>query len=120
MKKYFMKGTNDEVQFGDIIQLDLTKRTESGKVKHKHFECELQPGIADYLVEEDVLEVRESKEKPVKQTIINFEFDTKDKGSGFDVDKENYIECLFEGLSKDLDSLCEAFKELKKSLQCKA
>lgn len=120
MKKYFMKGTNDEVQFGDIVQLDLTKRTESGKVKHKHFECELQPGIADYLVEEGVLEVRESKEKPAKQTIIDFEFDTKDKGSDFDVDKENYIECLFEGLSKDLDSLCEAFKELKKSLQCKA
>lgn len=119
MKKYFMKGTNNEVQFGDIIQLDLTKRTEEGKVRHKHFECEFQPGIAEYLVEEEVIEERETKEKPVKQTIINFEFDTKDKGSDFDVDKKNFIDGLFADLSKELDNLTAAFEEFKKQYQCK-
>ena len=64
MKRYFMKGTGDEIQFGDIIKLDLTKETSRGTVKHRHLEVEFLPGIVDYLVEEDVIEVKEFMEEP--------------------------------------------------------
>lgn len=64
MKRYFMKGTGDEIQFGDIIELDLTKETDGDTVKHRHLEVEFLPEIVDYLVEEDIIEVKEFKFEP--------------------------------------------------------
>lgn len=117
MKKYFMKGTNDEVQFGDVIQLDLTKN-ENGKLKHKHFECEFQPGIADYLVEEDVIEVKEFKEQPAKQGILHFEFDDMPKhGSDYDVDRKDYDEeeeCPLNELFDSIQHLTKVSYDLAK------
>ena len=96
MKKYFMKGTEDEVQFGDMIQLDFTKHTENGKVKHQHLECEFVPGIVDYLLEEEIIEEKEFKEEPVRQGILNFDFE--DEGN----------ECPEE----DFDPITEAFDDV--------
>lgn len=59
MKKYFMKNTEDELQFGDMIELDLTEDMENGGVKHKHLECKFAPDLVDMLLEADVIEVQE-------------------------------------------------------------
>ena len=62
MKKYFMKGTEDELQFGDVIELDFVGE-EDGVTKHTHLECKFLPELADELLKEDIIEVRESKGK---------------------------------------------------------
>ena len=66
MKKYFMKGTDDELQYGDVIELDLVG-TEDGVTKHTHLECKFCPELIDELLEEEIIEVKETKEKKDKK-----------------------------------------------------
>lgn len=56
MKKYFMKGTSDEVKFGDMIVLDLTEDKEDGKVLHHHLDCKFVPDLIPMLLEQEVIE----------------------------------------------------------------
>lgn len=66
MKKYFMKGTDDEIQFGDMIELDLTKDLPDGKVQHHHLECKFIPELVPLLLEEGVVEGKiEEEELPI-------------------------------------------------------
>lgn len=58
-----MKGTDDVLEFGDMIKLDLTKDMPNGNVKHQHFECKFLPELVDLLLEEDVIEEREIEEE---------------------------------------------------------
>ena len=112
MKKYFMKGTEDEVQFGEIIELDLTKRTDRGTMKHQHLEVEFCPEIVDYLVEEEIIEVKEFKEEPAKQGILNFEFDdNKDREE--DYDEEDDDECPFEEILSCVEDLQAQIADLR-------
>ena len=60
MKKYFMKGTQDEVQFGDMLELDFTKDTKNGTI-HRHLETKFIPELVDILVEEGVIEVTQQR-----------------------------------------------------------
>lgn len=69
MKKYFMKGTDDELQFGDVIELDFVGE-EDGVRKHSHFEVEFKPEYIEELLEEEVIEEREGEEE---DDLINFE-----------------------------------------------
>ena len=62
MKKYFMKGTQDEVQFGDMLELDFTKDTKNGTI-HRHLETKFIPELVDILVEEGVIEVKTCTDK---------------------------------------------------------
>ncbi len=62
MKKYFMKGTDDVLEFGDMIELDLTKDLPNGKVNHHHFDCKFIPELVDMLLESDIIEEVESEE----------------------------------------------------------
>lgn len=64
-KKYFMKGTDDEIEFGDMIELDFTKE-KKGKTVFHHLECKFIPELVDILLENDVIEVKE--DKPLKFT----------------------------------------------------
>lgn len=56
-----MKGTDDVLEFGDMIELDLTEDLPNGHVKHRHLECKFidEPEIIDMLLDTDVIEVRE-------------------------------------------------------------
>ena len=51
-----MKGTEDELQFGDMIELNLVKEEDGHKV-HSHLECKFIPELIDMLLENDVIEV---------------------------------------------------------------
>lgn len=62
MKKYFMKGTEDELQFGDMIELNLVKE-EDGRKVHSPLECKFIPELIDMLLENDVIEVVEDEEE---------------------------------------------------------
>ena len=61
MKKYFMKGTEDELQFGDWIKLDLSREDE-GKVIHHHFDCKFLPEMVEMLLENDIIEMVSDEE----------------------------------------------------------
>ena len=58
MTKYFMKGTEDEVNFGDKIILNLKKEGE-----HMHYECKFTPLMVPLLLEEEIIEEREVEEE---------------------------------------------------------
>ena len=59
-KKYFIKGTDEELKFGDIIEADFTKESKGKTIEH-HLECKFIPELIDILLENDIIEMRESK-----------------------------------------------------------
>lgn len=62
MKKYFVKETDEEIQFGDTIQLDLTKKTKHG-VHTVQGEIKFSPMSLPLLVEVGVIEAREVEDE---------------------------------------------------------
>lgn len=54
MKKYFMSGTQDEVKFGDVIDLDLTKN-EDDRTVHKRIYCTFIPEMVPLFLEEGII-----------------------------------------------------------------
>lgn len=62
MKKYFMKGTEDELQFGDMIEMDFTRDTKGGVIHH-HIECKFLPELIPTLLEDEAIEEREVEEE---------------------------------------------------------
>ena len=66
MKKYFMRETAEELEFGDMIVLDLSHDMENGHTKHHHLECKFVPELVPILLEEGVIVEKEVKEnKPL-------------------------------------------------------
>jgi hypothetical protein len=57
-----MSGTEDEVRFGDKIQVDLTKE-EDGRTIHHHLDCKFLPEIVELLLENGVIEEGDTEEK---------------------------------------------------------
>ena len=104
MKKYFMTGTDDELEYGDIIEVDLSK----GK-KHEHIECKFHPAIVGILLDEGIIEIRDVEEKEKEDTKDVLEFD----------DEDDIIEMLNEVLemqkeqAKLLDKLADRLIELE-------
>lgn len=62
MKKYFMKGTDDEIKFGEELELDFAKKTKHGTIRHNHLECVFVPELVEQLLEDNIIEVREEEE----------------------------------------------------------
>lgn len=56
MKKYFMKASGEEVQFGDMIAVDLTKDAKDGSIVHHHIECKFAPELVELLLDEDIID----------------------------------------------------------------
>lgn len=66
MKKYFMQETAEELEFGDMIVLDLSEDMKNGHTKHHHLECKFMPELVPILLEEGVIVEKEVKEdKPL-------------------------------------------------------
>ena len=56
MKKYFMKGTEEEIQFGDEIKVTFVKDTPRGK-RHCRLQCTFSPDIVDELLDREIIDV---------------------------------------------------------------
>lgn len=66
MKKYFLQETAEELEFGDMIVLDLSEDMKNGHTKHHHLECKFIPELVPILLEEGVIVEKEIKEdKPL-------------------------------------------------------
>ncbi len=61
-----MQETAEELEFGDMIVLDLSHDMENGHTKHYHLECKFMPELVPILLEEGVIVEKEVKEnKPL-------------------------------------------------------
>ena len=66
MKKYFLQETAEELEFGDMIVLDLSHDMENGHTKHHHLECKFMPELVPILLEEGIIKEKEVKDdKPL-------------------------------------------------------
>lgn len=66
MKKYFLQETAEELEFGDMIVLDLSHDMENGHTKHHHLECKFMPELVPILLEEGIIKEEEVKDdKPL-------------------------------------------------------
>ena len=65
-KKFYLKGTDEELKFGDMIELDMTEE-KKGETIHHHVECKFLPELVDLLLESDVIEERKPKKKKFKR-----------------------------------------------------
>lgn len=93
MKKYLLKESGEELEFGDIIGITLKKVTEDGCVTVEK-ELEFTPDEVEFLLDMDIIEETEA--------LIDFE------------DEENEEEgCPFEGR---LEALEERVEELEEQL----
>lgn len=71
MKNYFMSGTDDQLNFGDMIELDFTKDMPNGSTAHHHMECKFLPPMIPLLLELGAIEEREVEEE-TKREILDF------------------------------------------------
>jgi hypothetical protein len=58
MKIYFMKGTDEQVQFGEFINVHQVEE-EDGGVVHKAFCGKFDPSVVDFLLEKEIIEEKE-------------------------------------------------------------
>lgn len=72
MKKYFMKDTEDELQFGDMIEVDFTEDMPDGHVTHHHLDCKFIPDLVPMLVENDIIDVVSDEEEDKENAPIDF------------------------------------------------
>lgn len=108
MKKYFIAETDEELVFGDTIQLDLTKKTKHGQHTIEG-EIKLSELSLPLLLELGVVEEREVEE----------EEDNTSEEDLLDFDDETSCEALealeedFETLEKRVESLEQEIRQLK-------
>ena len=58
MKTYFVIDTGEELQYGDTIELELTKKSSNGKQMYKYLEFEFTPENVQELLAEGIIEER--------------------------------------------------------------
>lgn len=130
MKKYILKNTNEEVNFGDIIELLLIKDNPDGTKKHKVKTVKFSEELIPLLLEEGVLDVqdddKEDNKEDLKKNMIDFsnddaheEEEKEDKGSDDDIDDdvdEEEVGNFMEALTDLLETLGKSVKDLEKQV----
>jgi len=59
MKKYFLRGTGEEVKIGDIVALDLEGTGENGEKVFEHLEVKATPAMLSLLIDEGTVEEKD-------------------------------------------------------------
>lgn len=109
-----MKGSDEEVQFGDTIEMDFTKNMPNGKVKHYHIDCEFIKELLPVFLENDVIEEREV-EGDTKDSMIDFRSPSPKTDNELD-DRVTYLEGkvadLEEALSTNVKNIAYLFSRI--------
>lgn len=108
--KYYMFGTDDEVQFGDHIEVNFTEDTDKGTTKHYHFDCKFIPELVDMLLEHEVIEAEETEEDDEEAPT------TTEGGSDFDVDMDTLIKDYLKATDTERNKMIEVLTEISNSL----
>lgn len=121
MKKYILKNTNEEVNFGDIIELLLIKDNPDGTKKYKVKTIKFSEELIPLLLEEGVLDVKDDDKEDLKKNMIDFsnddaleEEEKEDKGSDDDIDDDDVDE---EEVGNFMEALTDLFETLGKSVK---
>lgn len=61
-----MKSSGEELKFGDVIELDLTKETADGHTCHHHLECKFIPELIPLLIEKEIIEIKKVEDEESK------------------------------------------------------
>jgi hypothetical protein len=101
MKKYFITDTEDELQFGDIIELEFVK-DRNGKTLHKHLEIEFTPVTIAFLLSENIIEEREVSEEEQ-------DTDPNEEEGMTEEEIQDYFDAIFE----DIEALEMRIEELE-------
>ena len=111
MKKYFIAGSDEELEFGDVIELDLTKETKHG-THCVESEVTFSPDILPLLLEIGAVEEKDEK------NLIDFSDDEPcDELDGLyerieDIEEQDeMLEEMMKGIKSLVDILNDAIKE---------
>lgn len=107
-KKYFMKETGEELEFGDIIELNCSKELEDGRVTIER-EIKFSEDTVDVLLDLDIIEVEDS--------LIDFSDNNEEEEEEFDCPYEELLGRILknqEDLGKRVDQLEEKINSLAK------
>lgn len=115
MKQYFVQKTNEEIQFGDTLDLMFEKRLYGIVIEVRHLTCKFMPELVPLLLEEGIIMEKEVKdEKTDTENGSENEFDTTFMTTFF-----NLMDCMMETL-EDLelrvDKLEKKIQNLQKAL----
>ena len=115
MKQYFMQKTNEEIQFGDTLDLTLEKRLYGIVTEVRHLTCQFIPELVPLLLEEGIIMEKEVKdEKTDTESGSENEFDTTFMTTLF-----NLMDCMmetFEDLELRVDKLEKNIQSLQKAI----
>lgn len=126
MKKYILKNTNEEVNFGDMIELLLIKNSPDGSKERKVQTVRFSEEFVPLLLEEGVIEIQNDNKEDLKKNMIDFsnddaleEEEKEDKGSDDDIDDdvdEEEVGNFMEALTDLLETLGKSVKDLEKQV----
>ena len=102
MKKYFIAGSDEELEFGDVIALDLTKETKHG-THCVESEVTFSPDILPLLLEIGAVEEKDEK------NLIDF---SEDEPSDELYERIEDIEASMEAQGEMIDEMMEGIKSL--------
>ena len=80
MKKYYLVESGEEVKFGEILVLELTKEGKNSTI-HKHMEVKFIPELVDILLEQGIIK-EENVEKKEEDEDITFEWEEDNSALG--------------------------------------
>ena len=106
-----MQKTNEEIQFGDTLDLTLEKRLYGVVIEVRHLTCKFIPELVPLLLEEGIIMEKEVKNE---KTDTENEFDITFMTTFF-----NLMDCMmetFEDLELRVDKLEKKIKSLQKAL----
>ena len=63
MRKYFMQGTTNEVENGDVVVWDNIDEMEDGHNLHQHLECVFNEHTLPILLDKNIIEESEDEEE---------------------------------------------------------
>jgi len=105
MKKYFIAGSDEELEFGDVIELDLTKETKHG-THCVESEVTFSPDILPLLLEIGAVEEKDEK------NLIDFSEDEPSDELDELYERIEDIEASMEAQGEMIDEMMEGIKSL--------
>lgn len=115
-----MQETNEEIQFGDILDLTLEKRSPCGiTTETRNIQCKFMPHLVPLLLEEGIIVEKEIAEEKTEEEEENMDssFDAT-----FITTFHNLVDCMMEtleDLEMRMDKLEKKVKYCQKALSRK-
>lgn len=124
MKEYYMSGTNDKVEFGDFIKVEMLDKQEDGIILKKTVKCVFEKELVPLLLKKRIIEERETedpeKEKEAKKKRKEDSFEPDYNFSSENKDSENKEEYnlarMLGTVIRDQEDVEEIVEELQKKI----